>query len=414
VVLLHMLATTLGAIAEVDPTWIQHAAYSPKQESFANRTRELIQIGVDSRLAGEPDDALARKLSSAIEKSEWGGWMAGSRSEVLSVLHSAADAGRAGKTFADVPTAALEQYKRISELSQHGKASDALAELDNLLIAYPGNATMYELKCEIMIASPGVADKTTRAACARVTELAPGDPTVHLALAEALIRAGDTAAARDELVRAEDKIANLTTGAGDAWKRVLAIYTGLGALTWAEGALAKAKLENDPAAGQIAQIRARYGVPRGSKLVAPDQEGALVKAVRAALDLVYASKYGEAERALAAADKKWPGAPGILAVRCDLAFRSGQIEAARAACAHALAVDPHESWALYLTGALYLRDPGSTSAGIDRLKAAIEADPDLAQAWRTLAKAYARSGNKAALDQLSAAYATKFGQSLPP
>jgi predicted Zn-dependent protease len=63
---------------------------------------------------------------------------------------------------------------------------------------------------------------------------------------------------------------------------------------------------------------------------------------------------------------------------------------------------------------MLLREPGTTSAGIDKLKAAIAVDPDLGQAWRTLGKAYARAGNKAALDQLATAYASKFGQTLPP
>ena len=65
----------------------------------------------------------------------------------------------------------------------------------------------------------------------------------------------------------------------------------------------------------VAQTRARYGVPRGTKLVAPEHEAALVTAVKKGLELVYASKYGEAEKSLAVAEKRWPGAPGLLAAR---------------------------------------------------------------------------------------------------
>jgi predicted Zn-dependent protease len=265
-----------------------------------------------------------------------------------------------------------------------------------------------------MLGKPGIADKATRAACARVAALAPGDPTVHLAVGEALIRAGDLAGARGELAQAEDKIANLSTGAADAWRRLIGIYLGLGALTWTEAALAKAKLENDPAAAQVAQTRARFGIPRGAKFVAPDQEAALVAAIRGVLDLVYASKFGAAERALAAAGRKWPNAPGLFAARCDLAFRMGQFSAARAACARALAADQGDSWALYLLGALLLREAGTTSSGIQKLKQAIAVDPDLGQAWRTLAKAYTRGHDQASLDQLGKAYLAKFGQPLPP
>ena len=414
VVLLHMLATTLGAIAEVDPAWIQNISYSPNQGSFSNRNRELLTLASTGRLTGDTDQLLARKLVEAIERADWGGWVPAVHDQVLATLKSVIDAGKAGKTFAGVPTAALDEFRRISELAKRGQIADALTELDNLLTAYPGNATMHELKCEIMLAKPGVTDKGTRAACNRVAELAPGDPTVHLALGEALVRAGDIAGAREELVLAEDRIANLTSGAAEAWHRVIAVYNSLGALSWSDDAIARAKLEGDPAAAAIAQTRARYGIPRGARFVAPGQEAELLGAIRTGLNLIYANKFGEAERALAAADKKWPGAPGITAARCDLAFRMGQLDAARAACTRALAADPDESWALYLMGTLLLRQPGSTTAGIAKLKRAIEVDPGLAQAWRTLAKAYDRSHDKAALAELARAYQEKFGQSLAP
>lgn len=413
VVLLHMLAATLGAIAETDPAWIQAVSYSPQQSSFSNRNRELLQLAANSRVSEDSDAELARKLTEEIERSDWGGWVPASHDQVVAALHSVVDASRKGKTFANIPTAALDEFRRISELARQGKSEDALIELDNLLTAYPGNATIYQLKCEIMLVKPGVADKATRAACNRVSDLAPGDPTAHIAVAEALIRAGDLAAARGELAIAEDKIGNLPTGAADAWRKVIGIYVALGALTWTEAAIARGKLEGDPAALQIAQTRARYGIPRGAKFVAPEQEAALVAATRKALDLVYASKFGDAERAIAAADKKWPGAPGLIAVRCDLQFRMGQIEAARGTCTRALSGAPNDSWALYLLGTLLLRDAGTTPAGIARLKQAIAADPELGQAWRTLAKAYARSNDQAGLDQLGKDYLARFGQPLP-
>jgi len=414
VVLLHMLATTLGAIAEVDPTWIQHVTYSPTQDRFSNRNAELLQLAIYGRLNGDSDPDLAKKIDDAIEKAEWGGWVPASHDQVVAALHGAIVAGRSGKTFANMPPAAFDEVRRISDLAKQGQTADALTELDNLLTAYPGTAAIHELKCEIMLGKPGVGDKATRAACTRVSDLAPGDPTVHLAVAEALVRARDLAGARSELAAAEDKIANLPTGAAEAWRKVIGIYLGMGSLTWTEDALAKAKLERDPMAASIATTRARYGVPRGARFVAPDQESALVGAVRGALDLIYANKFGDAERALAAADKKWPGAPGVTAARCDLAYRKGQFDSARSTCARALAADPGDSWALYLSGTLLLRDPGSTAAGIEKLKRAIEIDPGLSQAWRTLARAYARGHNKAAFDQIAAAYQAKFGQALPP
>jgi predicted Zn-dependent protease len=79
-----------------------------------------------------------------------------------------------------------------------------------------------------------------------------------------------------------------------------------------------------------------------------------------------------------------------------------------------VAAYPEESWALYLLGAILLREPGSTPAGVEKLKRAIAVDPELSQAWRTLGKAYARGHDNAAFDQLARDYQAKFGQVLSP
>ena len=413
VVLLHMLAATLGAIGETDPTWIQNTTYSPKQHGFSDRNRELMNLAIDDRLAGGTDQTMAKKLLEAIEKSEWGGWVPAEHDAVTTTLRAVIDAQKAGRTAAAIPTAAYDQYNRIRELAKRGKAKDALIELENLLQAYPGNAAMHQLKCEIMLVAPGVADKATRAACAKASDFAQGDPTPYMLVGEALAKTGDIAGARAELAKAEDKIGNLPEGQADAWKHLIGIYSGLGALTWTEQAIAKAKLQNDPIAANIAQTRARYGLPKGGK-IPPDQEAALVRAVRGALDLVYAAKYGEAEKAIATAEKKWPNASGLAAARCDLDMRNGQIEAAKANCNRALSLYADESWALYLAGLILLRDASGTPGGIAKLKRAIEVDPELGQAWRALAKAYQRTKDKAALDKLAQDYQAKFGQPLPP
>lgn len=413
-VLLHMLATTLGAIAESDAAWLKHPIYSPKMHTFSDRNRELLTLAIDDRIAAGTPQTAAKKLLDAIEKAPWGGWIAADQELVTKQLRNVLDAARAGKTAAEVPPAAYDQYSRIKELARRGQGKDALVELENLLVAYPGNAAMHQLRCEIFLRAPGVADKATRSACARASEVAPGDPSPHIAVGEALVKAGDLAGARAELSQAEGKIGNLPAGAAEAWKRVIGIYQGMGALAWTEDAITKGKLEKDPVAQQVAQVRARYGVPRGK--VPADQEAALVAAVRAALDHVYASKYGQAEQALVAAERRWPSAAGLAGARCDLALRQGQVDAARAQCARALSLDANASWALYLSGVLALRDTSAagTQVGIEKLRRAIAADPELGQAWRTLAKAYGRVKDRAALEQLGKDYAERFGQPLPP
>ena len=430
VVLLHMLAKTLGAIGESDPTWLANPTYSPKQASFADRTRELMQVAVDRRLSDDPTETIAKELLERIEKENWGGWLPGSRDEVTKLLTAIVIAARQGEAAAEVPMAALEQYERIKALARRGDFGNAMAELENLLVAYPGNPTIYMLKCELLLAKRpadpkkkdpkapqlgGPNDKAARAACTRVSELAPGEPAPHFAVAEALAKERDIKGAREELETAAIKIAGLKAGADAQWKKLIAIYQAMGSLTWTEEVIGFAKLENDPLAAQIASTRARYGVPRGAKFVRPEDEAALVSAVREALGHVYANKYAQAQKALAAGEKKWPGAPGFAAVRCDLALRQAQLGAARAACNRAIAAQPDQSWALYLSGVIELKNTSEagTKNGIEKLKQAIAADPELGQAWRTLAKAYVRAKDKEALDQLGKQYAAKFGQPLP-
>jgi tetratricopeptide (TPR) repeat protein len=415
VVLLHWLAATLGAVDEADPTTIQHPTYSHKQTTFSERNRELMSLGVDERKLGTTDQNLAKRLLDAIEKTAYGGWVPTSQTEVTKRLKNIVDAGKSGRTAAAIPPAAYDQYLRIKQLAKQGKSGDALIELDNLLAAYPGNAAMHQAKCEIMLIAPGVKDKATRAACQKASDLAPGDPSPHLVVAEALAHYNikDYPGARAQMLEGEDKIKNLPDGHADAWKKVIATYQNMGSLTWTEEAITKAKLENDPVAIQIQQTRSRYGVPRGAKFVAVDQEAALVAAIRASLDQVYASKYGEALKTIAAAEKKWPAAPGLAHARCDLALRQGQVGVASAACARALAGDPNDSWALYLSAILALKTAAGNQRGIELLKKTIAVDPELQQAWKSLAKVYIRVKDKPSYQQLAKDYQEKFGEPLP-
>ena len=416
VVFLHELAITLGAVAETDKGWIQNPSYSAKQITFSDRNRELMQLALDDRLGMGTDQGTAAKQLEYLDKTQWGGWIAADKELVAAALKQVVDAAKPGKTATDVPAAAYAEFDRIKDLRKVKDYVAALNELDNMLKAYPGNATLHELKCEILIEKSGVSAEETRVACDRVSELAPGDPTPYLVRAEALVGKKDFAGARTQLVEAEAKIANLAQGQADAWRKVIGMYAGIGALTWTEDAIAKAKLDKDPFSAEIAKARARYGVPRGAKFVTPEQEGELVATVTTAIGLGENGKRGDAETLLATADKKWPNAPGLITARCDMAVRANQLDAARGFCNRALSVFPDESFALYLSAIIAFKDTSSngTKQGIDKLKHAITVDPGLTQAWHTLAKAYARDKDKTALDELGKDYQAKFGQPLPP
>lgn len=429
VILLHQLFRSLGAIDEADATWVQHPLYSQKQSTLSIQNRDLIQIAIDARLGGGTNTQIAHDLLESLDKNQWGGWIPNDHDDQVRTLRNILDAAKAGKTAADVPAAAYEEFDRVRELAKRGEYTRALAELENLMGTYPGNATMQLEKCELLIAKPGAAagkappphdgvtQKATRQACARVSELAPGDPSPHLAVGDALVHLAkpDYAGARAELVEAATKIGNLKQGQADAWKKLVGIYLSVGALTWAEEAIAAGKVDDDTSKKEIAQKRVRYGIPVKAKFVKPEGEAPLLAATIEAVQLIGTGKLPEGERVLAAAEKKWPSAPGLAAMRCDLQFRQNNVDGARAACNRALAVDPDESWALYLGGVLALKDTSAsgTRAGIEKLKHAVAVDPELGQAWRALGKAYDRAGDKAAHDELANAYQAKFNQVLP-
>jgi hypothetical protein len=412
VVLLHELAATLGAIDEADPGWIQHPVYSPKMSTFSDRNRELMQLALDERLGGGTDLTIAHDLLEAIEKQDWGGWIPTSHDDVVKQLRNVVDSAKSGKTAADVPPAAYDQFDHARELGKQGKVSDALAILDNLDLAYPGNPGMAELRCELLIQKPGIADKRTRKSCAYAADVAQGDPTPHFTVGEALAATGDLAGARAELAIAAGKITNLPIGQAAAWQRLASAYMKMDALTLAENALAAGKLDGDPLAAEIARDRARYGAPKG--LLKPDVEGAVVGATRHALELVSAGKLADASRAIAAAERSFPKAPGPAVARCNLQMQQGAVDPARRSCMAALALDPDESFALYLYAILLFRDTtdASTRAGIATLKHAIAVDPELGQAWRALGKAYEREHDEKARAELATRYQEKFKQPL--
>ena len=371
-----------------------------------------MQLAIDERLNGGNDLTIAHDLLEAIVKQDWGGWIPTSHDDVVKRLRNVVDSAKSGTMAADVPPAAYDQFDHARQLAKQHDVSNALAILDNLDVAYPGNPAMAELRCELLIQKPGVADKRTRQTCAHAGDVAQGDPTPHFAVGEALAATSDLAGARAELAIAAAKIPNLPIGQSEAWRRLASIYLGMAALTLAQDAIAAGKLDADPMTAEIARDRARYGAPRG--MFKPGVEGAVVTATKQALTLVGSGKLADASHAIAAAERSYPRAPGPATARCDLELVQGAVEPAKAACARAIAADPDESFALYLAAILAFKnvDAASTQSGIEKLKHAIAVDPELGQAWRALGKAYERANDTAARAELAKQYAAKFKQSL--
>ena len=420
VLILHALARTLSAIDETDPTWIQHQEYSTTQNTFSERNRELLRIALTGKFAHDPAGTTANSLLTAIEKNQWGGWVAGDREDVVSTLHNIIVQSKKGEAAADVPASTFEQFDRARKAAAAQNWPVAHNELDPLLAAYPADGTLHMLACAIDIGEHGPTSPVS-AICARSIELAPGDPKPYVLIANAWVLKHDVKQVRASLQAAAALIPSLKVGGPVAWLAVATVYQSIGVLTWTEEALshagvplaatAKDQVPGANIAAWAQQLRVRYGLAASMK-VAPGEEGELLDASKQALDQVYANKFGEASRTISSGLKRWPNAPGLLAARCDLALRQNQNDAARRDCEAAIHRDDHDSWAHYLLGIIDLARPGAEKQGIAHLRHAIADDPDLGQAWRSLGKALERSKDQTGLTKVRDDYQARFGHAL--
>jgi tetratricopeptide (TPR) repeat protein len=419
--LLHEIGHTLGAIHETATTSVMSPTYDISAATIAPRNRDLMELALTDRLKiAEMRDPLGtrRALYAAVEQ-DWGGWVPSDRQDALAFLHAADDAAtREVAPGAALPEAASTQLAAVQKLALDHRFGEAHAQLDALIAAYPAAAALRLASCSLTLveAGPGAApSQGARDACARASELAPDDPAPTVLIARALITAKDLAGARAELAAATTRLAAAKGDHAAAWANLASAHQQLGDLSLAEDAAERAgEPPEGPVRSWAAQTRTRYGAPRASARfhLGDADEADYVQAVRGLLDLIYASKFDDATRAAKAADKRWPGAPGIAAARCDLLMRQSQREAARGQCKAALKVDPDASWALYLLGVIELADR-NPAPGIATLRQAIAVDPTLAQAWRALGKALRRAKDDKGVADLGAAYQAKFGQALP-
>jgi hypothetical protein len=417
-ILIHMLGHTLGAVHETDESWLMYRQYNKDMARESDKNRDLMLMAIEDRLRPGVErkraDVAAKQLAM-LEATDWGGWDPADRQRAADELRKIVDVAKSGKTADDVPAAIYAQYQRALALATGGKLDEAVAELEPLIAAYPANANLRILLCQIELKRGGPSAEPAQKACDRAVDLAGGDPKPHIWIASAFLANHDIAGARKQLLLAEAKVPNLAAP-NDGWLELARAYQGMGAIAWAEAAIGKTGAGEHEIIAWAKTTRARYGVPAtGKYAVAPEEEAAAVTAVRQILDAVYANKFSDAEKAARAAEKKWPKLPGLAAARCDLELRQEQVDAAKRKCNTAIAAYPDASWAQYLAGIIELRktSAAATTSGIDHLKLAIAADPELGQAWRALAKAYARAKDDDALKQLGADYQARFGQALP-
>ena len=237
-----------------------------------------------------------------------------------------------------------------------------MSELDNLLMAYPGKRGDLLVQVRVLLGRARLPRTRRHARRARATaELAPAirAPTSS-SRRRSLGR--QTSARRARSSRRRGKIGDSrrrSTTRGGSYRDV----PSMGALTWTEEVVAKAKLDKDR----------RRAADRDDARALRRSKGREVRQARAGGELVAAVKNSLDARLR---EQVWRGREGDRGRREEVARRArirgralrsraapGPARAARAACGKALAADPNESWALYLSGVIALKD---TSAGARR------------------------------------------------
>lgn len=418
-VLIHELAHSLFALHELEPGRIMNPGYSHHATSIGDRNRELMLITLEDRLKlrSERDPRATLQRVLAVLEAPDAVWHPQEREALIYQIRG--QVGGAVAVTSAVPAGIADQLDRAELLFKKGNHRDAAAILEPLVAAYPAHVELRVLGCQIELARGGGKDARAIDVCNRAAALATEVwPAVEIAAARQA--AGDIAGARATLDAAEARIAALEPGkAAAAWLTLAAHHREVGALTWAEQALARAGVAHDSdqdIAVWVASMRPRYGLPReGARWkLAPDNEADALAAVRNVHALTNDGKLAAAARAAAIAERRWPDLPGLLAARCDLEMRRGALATARQHCKRAIA-QGGSSWALYMMGILELRGstPAAQQAGIAHLRAAIELDPALGPAWRSLGKALARTRAVDEHEQLRREYEARFHAPLP-
>ncbi len=198
-----------------------------------------------------------------------------------------------------------------------------------------------------------------------------------------------------------------------AWTNIASIYAQLGCVVSAERA---GKLAGGEGASAIATwslaARRQQGLPPNQDVgvsVSNDCEYAAL--LRDAREGLAVGHLREVRALLSRNLSKFPNAPGLLVIGCELEARQGHQKEAREQCTRALATFDELVRAHQLLGFMDAR-AGNTNAAVQHLLRAVELDPDLETAWTDLAKLYMYDKNGNALTALREAYKSRFGRDM--
>jgi hypothetical protein len=373
VVFLHEWLHNVGGLHHSDREDLLHPSYTHKQSTIGRDNAEVVRLALKARVAarsagGSPDYSEVRAYVASAPGADW---YAADREQLLATL-PAQRAAPAPEKPPTPPPAALSTASLSPPPPPPTGGPGPSLPLPGLMTTSPP-AGLASLRTAV----DGERWEEAIAGCLGATP--SGGATAAWAghLAELCARSGMIGVAEQRL--------------------------GLGGLN---------SVQEAPVRQVIVAARQRYGVPPGSKSLAPEDEAARARAwfaVHAALD---AKELDKAEAALRPALKRNADDPGLVALSCEAAVRrSWSGEQLRAPCERAVTLWSEMPRALFWS-ALAQANTGNRKLAITRLQKAKGLEPTFDGPWKVLLDIYRFEARRDELANLRAEYQSRFGKPL--
>jgi len=413
-IFLHEWAHTFGALHNDTPSAIMNASYDSGMTQFTPANARIIQIGLPFVGGGDRTGIqMSRwneRLLAYFEGADPTAWRQPELNELVAILRQGPAPVPELTVSAELTPQGRKQFYQALDFERSGRPDDALRVALPLTELYDTEPEVQLLGCRLAARVKGAAYPTPKL-CGRAAELAPESPIPSLALAGVYL-AGD---ARDRGIEAlRDALDRLTSSDDphpEQWQTLVVLCQRESFVTWAEQSAAHLDDADVAASVQdwVGQTRRRYALAPGA--LPPEREPDYIEAVKRVLSLTYGNQAEEARRLAEAGLEQFDRAPGFYVALCDLHLRDGRDAQARRMCQRALARYDEAVWAHYLMGSLEA-NRRRFPASIRHLQRAIEIEPTLQPAWRTLAKLYGHLDRQTELDTLRKRYQEQFNAPL--
>ncbi len=296
----------------------------------------------------------------------------------------------------------LDRERLLSSqmLLEQNNAEEAWASLEPLIELYPKNAEVATLACKASQARGG---EDARSHCQMATRVAAKEASNWISLGELRIETNPRSAAK----ALERGSLGIATGDEAAWSRVAQGYRQLFMPTRAQKAASQAPSLLQSQIDQWAQeMKLRYGA---STNISESEEGPYLRQLQVGLQFVYKQEYEKANALSAAMQSSYATSIAQPLLKCEIGLRKKKYKAALKACEKVLGLQPGNSWALYLSGVIHLRQTKSEQ-GIVFLQKALQVDPTLQAAFIALETTF-KKNQDARLGPLQERFGNRFAPS---